>query len=97
MRHPRNTALALLLAGMASSAAFADDTFRCGSILIELGMTQAQVLEHCGEPTSKAEETEPVRSGPQVVGTTTVSRWTYASYSSTRVLVFDGDKLESID
>jgi len=97
MQHLRNTALALLSIGMAASAAHADDTFRCGSILIELGMTQAQVLEHCGEPTSKAEETEPVRSGPQVVGTTTVSRWTYASYSSTRVLVFDGDELRSID
>lgn len=97
MQHLRNTALALLLAGMAPGAAFADDTFRCGNILIELGMTQAQVLERCGEPTSKSEETEPVRSGPQVVGTTTVSRWTYASYSSTRVLVFDGDKLRSID
>jgi hypothetical protein len=38
----------------------------------------------------------PVRSGNMVSGTTTESRWTYASYSSTRVLVFDADNLVSI-
>jgi hypothetical protein len=97
MQPLRKTVLALLLVGTASGLAQADDTFRCGNVLVELGMTQAQVLERCGEPTSKSETTEPVRSGPQVVGTTTVSRWTYASYSATRVLEFDGDKLRSID
>jgi hypothetical protein len=30
------------------------------------------------------------------VGQTTVHRWTYESYSATRVLVFDREKLASI-
>ena len=90
---------AVILAGLgaAASPAVADDTFRCGGTLIEPGMTQAQVLAQCGDPTSKAEETQDVRSGPQVVGKTTVSRWKYASYSATRVLVFDGDRLVRIE
>jgi hypothetical protein len=38
-----------------------------------------------------------VRSGNQVVGKTQKARWTYASYSSTTVLVFDGDRLIAIE
>lgn len=90
---------ALVLAGLGAvvAPAVADDTFRCGGTLIEPGMTQGQVLAKCGDPTSRTEETQDVRSGPQVVGKTTVSRWTYASYSATRVLVFDGDRLVRIE
>ncbi len=87
---------ALVLLGASAATAVADGTFRCGNKLIETGMTQDAVLARCGEPTSKDVETQDVRSGPQVVGTTQVSRWTYASYSATRVLVFDGDRLVSI-
>ena len=75
----------------------ADDTFRCGNRLIEPGMTRAEVLALCGEPTSKAVEVQDVRSGNQVVGKTEVQRWTYASYSTTRVLVFDQDTLKAIE
>jgi hypothetical protein len=92
-------ALAVILAGLAASVApaAADGTFRCGSKLLVLGMTQGQVLEQCGEPASKVEEVHDVRSGPHVVGKTTVSHWTYSSYSATRVLVFDADKLVRIE
>jgi hypothetical protein len=92
-------ALAVVLVSLAASVApaAADGTFRCGSELIEPGMTQEQVLAQCGAPTSKEEEVQDVRSGPQVVGKTTVARWTYASYSATRVLVFDGAKLVRIE
>ncbi len=76
--------------------AIADDGFHCGSKIITIGMTQAEVLEHCGAPTSKTEETVPVRSGPQVVGTTQSYKWTYSSWGATRVLVFDQDKLVAI-
>lgn len=92
----RTCVLALALLGAPAGAALADETFRCGSKLVELGMTQAEVSGLCGEPQSRVVEIEDVRSGPQVVGTTQVSRWTYESYSATRVLVFDGDKLVSI-
>jgi hypothetical protein len=77
--------------------AAADDTFRCGNRLIEPGMTRAEVLALCGEPTSKSVEVQDVRSGTRVVGKTEVQRWTYASYSTTRVLVFDQDTLKVIE
>lgn len=78
-------------------AAIADDTFRCGSRLVELEMSKTEVLAMCGEPTSKTVQVEDVRSGSRVVGKTTIERWTYESYSATRVLVFDQDTLKSIE
>jgi hypothetical protein len=80
-----------------ASAAMADDTFRCGNQLVELGMTGSEVLSMCGEPTSKSVEAQDVRSGKRVVGKTEVQRWTYESYSATRVLVFDEDTLKAIE
>jgi len=79
------------------AAAIADDTFRCGSGLVELEMSKTEVLAMCGEPTSKTVQVEDVHSGSRVVGTTTTERWTYESYSATRVLVFDQDTLKSIE
>jgi hypothetical protein len=78
-------------------AAFAGNTFRCGSQLIQPGLSQAEVRAKCGEPTSQSVTTEDVRSGNQVVGKTQKARWTYASYSATTVLVFDGDRLVAIE
>ena len=75
----------------------ADDTFRCGNRLIEPGMTRAEVLALCGEPTSKSVEVQDVRSGTRVVGKTEIQRWTYEAYSATRVLVFDQDTLKAIE
>jgi hypothetical protein len=80
----------------AATPALADETFVCGGQIIQPGMSQSAVLAQCGEPTSKTVTEVPVRSGNMVSGTTSESRWTYASYSSTRVLVFDADSLVSI-
>jgi hypothetical protein len=91
--------LAAILAVLAlptAPVAMADEAFRCGGQLIGPGMSQTQVLAACGEPDSRADEVQDVRSGRQVVGQTTVHRWTYQSYSQTRVLVFDGDTLKSV-
>lgn len=93
---------ALLVLGLVASTATANATFRCGGRLIRPGITQAEVLKLCGPPTSKTEETVPVRSGDlgggsRVVGDTTTSRWTYQSSSRTRVLLFDQDVLRSIE
>jgi hypothetical protein len=79
------------------ASVFADDAFRCGNKLIEPGMTSAEVQQLCGPPTKTVDEVQDVRSGNRVVGKTTVHRWTYESYSRTRVLVFDQDTLKSID
>lgn len=86
-----------LLCGAALATANADTSFRCGSKLIEVGMTQGQVLAYCGEPTSRSVVTEDVRSGNQVIGQTDMHTWTYESYSTTRVLKFDQSKLMSIE
>ena len=86
-----------LCAGVPIGMAAASDSFRCGSRLIEPGMTRTEVLGLCGEPTEKSVEVQDVRSGTRVVGKTEVQRWTYASYSTTRVLVFDQDTLKAIE
>ena len=96
MTHLLRAALwALLLA--TAWPALAADTARCGSKVVSPGMTQAEILEHCGEPTSREIEHQPVRAGTVVTGTTTLERWTYESYSATRVFVFDQDRLVSIE
>jgi len=95
LKHHSRTLVALLaVLPLAQSAA--DDGFHCGSKIIEIGMTQAEVLKHCGAPTAKATESVPVRSGNQVVGTTQSQRWTYDSWGATRVLLFDQDRLVAI-
>jgi hypothetical protein len=91
------TFLAAAALVLARPALADDESFRCGSKLIEPGMTQDQVLSYCGAPTSKKVEAQDVHSGNRVVGKTQVHRWTYESYSSTRVLVFDQDRLMSIE
>jgi hypothetical protein len=87
----------LLCAVVPFGLAIADDTFRCGNRLIERGITQAEVLALCGEPTSKTVEVQDVRSGSRVVGRTEMQRWTYEAYSATRVLVFDQNTLKAIE
>jgi hypothetical protein len=89
------TGLALL--GGSIGIGRADDAFRCGNRLVQPGMTRAEVQQLCGEPAAKRDEVQDVRSGGRVVGTTTVHRWTYTTYSKTRVLVFDQDVLKSIE
>jgi hypothetical protein len=85
------------LAVVAASPAFAD-TLRCGSKIVETGMTMSEVKKHCGSPSSSAVEEQDVRSGNRVVGTTKFHIWRYNRMSgqSTAVLGFDQDKLMSI-
>ena len=75
------------------------DTMRCGSKIISVGMTAAEVLKYCGEPTTREVEEHDVRSGNRVVGTTQLNRWTYDRGTSgkPKVLEFDQDKLLSIE
>jgi hypothetical protein len=96
MKNVRGRLLSSVACLAVVAPALADESFRCGGKLVVVGMTQAEVLELCGSPTSESEVKSPVRSGNQVVGETTTSRWTYASYGATRVLVFDLDVLKSI-
>lgn len=91
--------VATLLAGaLFAVTVMADGAFHCGSKIIDVGMTRDEVLEFCGEPTSQITEVQDVRSANnRILGTTEIHRWTYASYSATRVLVFVEEKLQSIE
>jgi hypothetical protein len=97
MRNIPGRVLYLLACMAVVSPVAADSNLRCGSRLIVTGMTQAEVLAHCGPPLAKSEEKLPIRSGNQVVGETSTYRWTYESNGATRVLVFDLDVLKSIE
>jgi hypothetical protein len=86
------------------SAAFADDTLRCGNAIIDVGMVAAQVVDRCGEPKSKQVEDVPVRQrtksgGVNTIGSTRVERWTYErGYGQfPALLTFEAGKLKSIE
>lgn len=87
------TAGVVLLAGAAYG-----DTLRCGSKIVDTGLTMQEVKEYCGNPSSTSVEEQDVRAGNRVVGKTQVHTWRYARSSGqkTAVLVFDQDKLMSI-
>ena len=74
------------------------DTLRCGSKIVQTGMTMAKVKKYCGNPSSTSIEEQDVRSGPRVVGTTEIHTWRYrrSSMQRTAVLEFDQEKLMSI-
>ena len=74
-----------------------DGDFRCGSIIVSVGMSRDDVLQNCGEPASKVVDPVIVRQGVQYAGTTPIEHWTYTSGAITRVLTFDQGKLVSID
>jgi hypothetical protein len=64
-------------------AASADETFRCGQWIASSRMSVPELLQKCGEPTSKTSETSDVKTrnannGLVVkVGETTTETWTY--------------------
>ena len=66
--------VALTLVG--ASPAFAD-TLRCGSKIVETGMSMTEVKKYCGSPSSTSVEEQDVRSGNRVVGTTEFHIWRY--------------------
>jgi len=78
-----------------AASASAEDTLRCGSKIIRVGMTSAEVLKYCGQPTSKEVEEHDIRSGGRVIGKTQLNRWIYnrGSVGKPKVLEFDQDKL----
>jgi hypothetical protein len=90
--------LFLLACCLAFGSALADSSFRCGGKLITVGMTRSDVTRYCGSPKSQTDEAVPVLNGShQVVGKTMKYRWTYESYSASRVLEFSEDKLVAIE
>lgn len=97
----RRTGLSVIVAAslmVAAGPSRADDDWNCGGAkIVVIGMSQGDVLDNCGPPTSKSVDEQARREGKQYVGTVPFERWTYSSYSSTRVLTFDQGKLIAID
>jgi len=91
--------LAALLAVYAVTGLAANDTIRCGTKIVKIGMTTADVLKKCGQPSRKEVEEHLVRSGVQVTGVTPLNRWIYDRGSKGKPVVFefDQDKLISIE
>jgi hypothetical protein len=89
----------ILLACLFAAKVAAEDTVRCGSKIVRVGMTSAEVLKYCGKPSSKEVEEHDVLSAGRVVGTTQLHIWTYnrGTVGSPKVLEFDQDKLISIE
>jgi len=79
-------------------ATAAGDTLRCGSKIVNTGMSMDEVRKYCGEPTAQKVEEIPVRSGGHVTGTTEMHYWTYRRGSGQKpaTLEFDQDRLVSI-
>lgn len=85
-------------------AARADDTLRCGSALVTVGMVGPQVVAKCGQPKDKEVSDVPQRARrangtSAVVGTLHVERWTYdRGYGQfPALLTFEQGKLKSIE
>ncbi|WP_051361943.1 DUF2845 domain-containing protein [Solimonas soli] len=87
-----------LLAGLCLWAAPAQaiDTVRCGSRLVSIDMTAAEVLGACGEPSYRDVWAQP-GYGPNYLGA--IEEWTYNLGSSQllRVLRFRNGRLQRID
>ena len=85
-------------------AAPADENFRCGKWIASSSMTVPELLQKCGEPTSRSTETKDVtarnaNNGLLVkVGETTVETWVYDRTPDADMVVtlVDG-RIKSID
>lgn len=94
-------ALAGLLLGQVAMA----ESFRCGQWIVSEESTAAEILQKCGEPTTRHSETADVY-GPSVSGagrvrrgTTTTEIWTYdrGSGASRMIVTIVDGKVRSIE
>lgn len=82
---------------VAATPAHAADSIRCGSRLASVGMTAAEVLSVCGEPSYRDVWAQPGGTGSGYLGNT--EEWTYNFGSSQllRVMRFRQGRLQRID
>jgi hypothetical protein len=95
--------LALSTALFFAQAAVAE-TFRCGQWIASPGMSVAELLEKCGEPTTRSVRHEDILArsasgGTHRIGTTTIETWTYdrGSQSFAMVVTIVDGKIRSMD
>ena len=70
------------LVALVPNIGLCDETFRCGSYLVSIPLSVSELLQKCGQPSSKQASTEDVRTkvgggGTQKIGTTTTELWRY--------------------
>ena len=87
----RIAAICTLLA-FVPGIALCDETFRCGSWIVSMPLSLADLLHKCGEPSSKKVATEDVRArvgggGTQKIGTATTETWRYDRGNSAPMIV----------
>ena len=92
-------ACALLIAQVASA-----ETFRCGQWIASKDMSVAELLEKCGEPTTKSVRYEDIYAraaagGTNRIGTSTIETWTYdrGSQSFAMVVTIVDGKIKSME
>ena len=81
--------------------ALCDETFRCGKWVVSTPLSVPELIEKCGEPSSRQVSTEDARAhvvggGTQKVGTTTTEIWRYDRGSKMIVTIVDGN-IQSIE
>lgn len=82
----------------------AAETFRCGQWIASAEMSVAELLEKCGEPTTRSIRHEDILArsaggGTQRIGTTTIETWTYdrGSQSFAMVVTIIDGKIKSME
>ena len=94
-------AICALVTMATPKSATCDELFRCGSWLVSSQTSVAELLQKCGEPSSRQVSTEDARAhvvggGTQKVGTTTTEIWRYDRGSKMIVTIVDGN-IQSIE
>ena len=94
-------AICALVTMATPKSAACDELFRCGSWLVSSQTSVAELLQKCGEPSSRQVSTEDARAhvvggGTQKVGTTTTEIWRYDRGSKMIVTIVDGT-IQSIE
>lgn len=97
----RHLALAAALLMALPAAA---ETFRCGQWIASRDMSVAELLEKCGEPTTKSIRYEDIYAkavdgGTNRVGVSTIETWTYdrGSQSFAMVVTIIDGKIKSME
>jgi len=104
MKHTLSCLTAVVLLALSAPAAHAE-TFRCGQWIASPDMSVGELLEKCGEPTSKSVSVEDVwgptaaGKGRVKVGTTTVETWIYdrGTQSSPMVVTIVDGAIKSME
>ena len=95
----------LVLLSLFPLTASADETFRCGKWIVSSDLTVPDLLQKCGEPTTRKTEVQDVLARNRDYGLvtkqgeTTIETWTYDRGSQAKpmvVTIVDG-RIKSID